>query len=119
DHGVEAQTALAVDQGFDERVGAGLTRGSPEFFLAGVGLAIAQVVADRTVQQRSVLSDHADIGAQALLADLGDILAVDEDAPAFQVIEAQQQVDQRRLARARRPDQADLFARAYIDALPA
>ena len=71
------------------------------------------------MQQRRVLRDHADIGPQALLADLGDILAVDEDAPAFQVIEAQQQVDQRRLARARPPDQADLLAWANIDGQPA
>src|SRR3546814_8620991 len=35
------------------------------------------------------------------------------------VIKAQQQVDQRRLARTRRPDQADLLARADVDAEPA
>jgi hypothetical protein len=44
--------------------------------------AVQQVVADRAVQQRGVLGDHADLCAQAFLADLGDVLAVDQDAPA-------------------------------------
>ncbi len=116
DHRLEALAALAVVQGLYECVRAGLACRSPEFFFRGVGLAVAQVVADRTVQQRGVLGDHADIGAQAFLADLGNVLPVDEDAPAFQVIEAQQQVDQRRLTRTRRPDQADLLARTNFDA---
>ena len=42
--------------------------------------------------------------------DLGDVLAVDQDAAALEVVEAQQQVDQRRLAGARAADQADLLA---------
>ena len=38
-----------------------------------------------------------------------------QDAPAFQVEEAQQQIDQRRLAGAGAADQADFLARAHID----
>ena len=41
---------------------------------------------------------------------LGDVLSVDQDAPALEVVEAQQQVDQRRLAGARTADEADLLA---------
>ncbi len=119
DHGLKTQAALAVVQRFDELVRAGLVRGAPEVFFGGVGLAVTQVVPDGAVQQRGVLSDHADIRAQAFLADLGDVLPVDEDAAALQVIEAQQQIDQRGLAGARRPDQADLLAWANVDAEPA
>jgi hypothetical protein len=32
------------------------------------------------VQQRGVLRDHADLRAQAVLRDLRDVLAVDQDA---------------------------------------
>ena len=38
--------------------------------------------------------------------DVRDVLAVDQDAAALDVVEAQQQVDERRLARARASDQA-------------
>ena len=41
----------------------------------------------------------------------GDVLAVDQDAPAFEVVEAQEQVDQRRLAGAGAADEPDLLAR--------
>ena len=63
------------------------------------------------MQQRGVLRHHADLRAQAVLRDVGDVLAVDQDAARFQVVEAQQQVDQRRLAGAGAADQPDLLAR--------
>ncbi len=61
------------------------------------------------MQQRGVLGDHADLSAQAFLGDLSDVLAIDQDAPALQVVQAQQQVDQGRLACTGRADQADFF----------
>jgi hypothetical protein len=60
----------------------------------------------------SVLRHHAHLAAQAVLRDLGDVLAVDQDAPALQVVQAQQQVDDGALAGARAAHQADLLARA-------
>ena len=54
-----------------------------------------------------------DLRAQALLRDRGDVLAVDQDAAAFEIEEAQQQVDQRRLAGAGAADQPDLLARLH------
>ena len=63
------------------------------------------------MQQRGVLRHHADLAAQRLLRDLRDVLAVDEDAPALEVVEAQEQVDERRLAGAGAADEADLLAR--------
>ena len=84
--------------------------------LAGVGAAVEDVVAHRAVQQRGVLRHHADLRAQAVLRDVGDVLAVDQDAARLQVVEAQQQVDERRLAGARAADQADLLARRDVAA---
>ena len=52
--------------------------------------------------------------AQAVLRDVRDVLAVDQDAARLQVVEAQQQVDQRRLAGARAADEADLLARRDV-----
>ena len=51
-------------------------------------------------------------GAQAVLRHVRDVLAVDQDAALLEVVEAQQQVDERRLAGAGAADQADLLAGA-------
>ena len=76
----------------------------------GVGrvpAAVADVVTDGVVEQHRVLRDHADGGAQRCLRDVADIFAVDQDPPAGHVVEAEQQPRNRRLARARRPDDGD------------
>ncbi|KAG1530353.1 hypothetical protein G6F50_017374 [Rhizopus delemar] len=65
------------------------------------------------MQQRGVLGDHADLLAKAFLGDMGDVLVVDQDAAAFQVVQAQQHVHQGRFAGAGRADQADLLARLH------
>ncbi|MCY1452445.1 hypothetical protein D9M71_693650 [compost metagenome] len=92
--GVEAAPACRIRKLRHEIRGAGLAYRILQLGVAGAGVAVEQVVADRAVQQGGVLGDHADLRAQALLGHLGDVLAVDEDAPAFQVVEAQQQVHQ-------------------------
>ena len=90
------------------------SRGRDHVGVVRVGPAVEDVVAHRAVQQRGVLRDHADLRAQAVLRAVRDVLAVDQDAAAFDVVEAQQQVDDRRLARARAADQADLLAGADV-----
>ncbi|KPY99772.1 Transposase, family [Pseudomonas syringae pv. aptata] len=114
DMGVEAGATFGVREQRDELVGARLVNRIPELFISCVRIAIQQVLANRAVQQRGVLGDHADLRAQAFLGDFGNILAVDEDPPALHVVHAQQQVDQRRLARAGRSDQADLLTRSDV-----
>ena len=115
DLSIHAAPALAVIEGGDEGIGAGLAYCLPELVVAGIGFAVAQVVTDRTVQQGGVLGHHADVGAQAFLSHRGDVLIVDQDASAFQVVQAQQQVDQGRLAGAGRADQTDFLARCNGD----
>src|SRR5690606_24363209 len=114
DLGVVAAAALGVDQFHDEVVRIGLARGLDHLFLGRVGPAVHDVLAYRAVQQRGVLGDHADGRAERILGDRGDVGAVDPDRAAFAVVEAQQQVDQGRLAGAGAADQADLFARAHV-----
>src|SRR5690606_35240709 len=116
--GIEARAPLGVGQLWNELVGPGPAYRFPDLCLAGVRPAVQQVVADRAVQQRGVLGDHADLRAQAGLVDLGDVLAVDENTPAFHVVQAQQQVDQGRLAGPGGAYQADLLARADIQVQP-
>src|ERR1041385_1104644 len=86
-----------------------LCRGD-ELGVARGGATVTNVITDTTVQKGGILGHHRDLRAQALLRDVRDVLPVDQDAAAFQIEEAQQQIDQRGLARARAADQPDLLA---------
>ncbi len=102
---------LRIDKMRDELVGMGLAGCRLDVCHARVGIAVADVVDHGTVQQRGVLRHHADRGAQRILRRPGDILSVDQDAALLQVVEAEQQIGQRRLARAGTPDEPHLLAR--------
>ncbi|MND61060.1 hypothetical protein D3C80_523060 [compost metagenome] len=114
--GVVTAVALAVAELADETIGLGAGRSGADLRLGRIGAAIGDVVANRAVQQRGVLGDHADGAAQAVLGDLGHVLPVDADFPTVHVVETQQQVDQGGLASAGAADQTDFFARADVQA---
>ena len=75
------------------------------------GVAQPDVRGDRPRKQVHVLEDEAELGAQGVQVHRADVDAVDEDAAAGDVVEPEQQVDQRRLSRARRADDPDPLAR--------
>src|SRR5690606_41559695 len=110
DVGVVAVAALGVVQPVDELVRPRLPGCLEHLLLAGIGPAVQQVLAHRAVQQRRVLGDHPDLRPEGVLLDAGDVDAVDGDPPALAVVEAQQQVHQRRLAGAGAAHQPDLLA---------
>ena len=85
----------------------------------GAGAAIGDVVEDRVVEQHGVLRHHADRAAQAVLRHVADVLAVDLDRAAIDIVEAEQQARDRRFAGAARPDDRDGGAgrNAKIDVL--
>src|SRR5437660_4683468 len=96
-----AAPLLPVLELADELVGVGELRRSNDLGVAYLRAAVTDVVADRAMQQRGILGDDGDLRAQALLRDRGDILAVDQDAAAFEAEKAQQPIDERRLASTR------------------
>ena len=115
DMGVKAGAVVPVFKLFDEGGRLGLIGGGADFGFGGPGAAVADVVADRPVQQRGILGYHGDLGAQAFLGDAGDVLAVDYDAAGFGAVEAEQQVDQGGFAGAGMADQADALARCDVE----
>ena len=90
-------------------------RGLLDLRVARVPAAIADVVADGVVEQHGILRHHADRGAQRLLRHVADILTVDRDAAAADVIKAEQQPRDRRLAGARRPDDRHRLAGRHLE----
>ena len=75
------------------------------------GVAQPDVAGDRPGEQEHVLQHEAEEPAQLRQRHLADVHAVDQDAAARHVVEPQQQADDRRLARAGGPDDADALPR--------
>ena len=69
------------------------------------------VVAHGSVQQRSLLADHADMVAQTIEVHIRQILSIDGNRSAFGRVKAQDQVHQRRFSSPRWPNQSDPLAR--------
>ena len=78
---------------------------------AGLGPAVDQVVADRAAEQKRLLEHHADVPAEVARGQLAHVDAVEQHPARVDVVEAADQVHERRLAAAAATDDADLFAR--------
>ena len=68
----------------------------PPFF--GVAAPVGDVVAHRVVEEDHLLRDQAHERAQRLEGGVANVAAVDGDAAAVHVVEAREEIDQRRLA---------------------
>ena len=72
-----------------------------------VGLAERDVVGDRPREQVRLLRDHDDRAAQVLRVQRPQVDAVELDHAVARVVEPRDELRERRLARARRPDERD------------
>ena len=93
----------------------GQARGLFDLRRAGRGLAIGDVVIDGIVEQHGVLGNDANGLAQAVLADLADILAVNFDRAAGDVVKAEQQAREGRFTGPRRPDDGHRAAGRHLE----
>ena len=75
------------------------------FLRCGAELAVADVVADASVEEHTVLRDDANGLAQRALSDVADVLAVDGDATAGEPVRARNRVQRRALAAAVRTNE--------------
>ncbi len=85
---------------------------------AGAGFAVGDVVANGVVEQHRVLRHDADGAAHTGLRDLGDVLAVDQNAPGLRRVKAKQQTRQRGFSRAGRADDGDCFSGGHGEVQP-
>ncbi len=89
---------IAAGQRHDKVVGLGHFGRGDYFLVAGVGPAVADVVADCAGEEHGLLQRRADPAAQRVFVDIAHVAAVDGDAAAGYVVEAGDEVDQARLA---------------------
>src|SRR5260221_68176 len=78
-----------------------------DLLLGGLGLPVGDVFADRADEEEDILLHDADALAQRLERELADIVSVDRDPTGGDVVEAWDEVHDRRLAAARGPEQRD------------
>src|SRR5215467_11736355 len=107
---IETAPSAPVFQLRDELIGVCKPGGLDDLVLARLWPAIADVLADRAMQQRRILRHHRDLRAQRFLRGLRDVLAVDENAATFEIEEAQEEVYHGGLAGTGAADEADLLA---------
>ena len=105
DHGV-----IAFRQPPDELVGLRRRGGGEYLLVSRVWPPVADVGADGIGEQEAVLHDQADGGTQGLAGQPADLVVADPDFPADGVVEAGQQLRDRRLARTGGADDGDRLA---------
>ena len=105
DDGVKALRFLR-----DEVVSVGMTGGVDDFFIRRAGAAKFDVPADGVVEQNGFLRDDGDLVAEIARGDFADVHAADADGAARRVVEAQEQVGERRFAGAAGADERNKLA---------
>ncbi len=105
---------VAVGQGVDEMVGSRRPGGRLHLLIGGPLPAVGDVLPDGAAEQPRVLEDHPEQPAKAAAGHLPGVHPVDGDAPPVDLVEAQQQVDQRRLAGPVRPDDGHGLSRRHL-----
>ena len=104
EHGV-----VAILEAADEAVGIGELCRADALGVRGVEPAVADVLHDRAGEEVRILQHHAERPAQIALADLVDVDVVIADLAVLNVIEAVDEVRDRRLAGAGAADEGDLL----------
>ena len=100
----------AVGHRHDVVVNFGALRRGDDLVHACVRAAVADVLEDGIGEEEDVLLDDADGAAEALLRDGADVLPVDADRAASYIVEARNELAERGLASAGRPDNRNRLA---------
>ena len=106
---------VAIGQRCDEVGDVRRARGGFEFAVGRIGLAVPKIVRDGVVKEIGLLRDDADVAAQRLQRYRAQVVAVDEHAPVLRIVKTRNELGDRRLARARRPDEGGYFAGSHVE----
>ena len=91
-------SVIAPRQPGDEVMGVGGTGGGFKLLAGRLGLAEAQIVLDRAVEQIRVLIDDSELGADLIEAELFEIATAEPYGAFLRIVEPEQQPHDRRLA---------------------
>ena len=107
---------VAFRQLHDKLVRMRALGGLDDLLARGVGATVGDILGHRALEQPGVLQHHAKGSAQARACVVARRASIDHDASRIDIVKAQQQVNERRLATARGADQGKAHAGFGINA---
>ena len=82
----------------------GPARGFLDFRIGRIGAPVTDILADGAIEEVGLLRDIGKLLSQRGLFHRHDVGFIDQDTALVHIVKARQQIDERRFARARRPD---------------
>ena len=107
---------IALWKPHDKGMGRCHLRRLNDLLVCGIKPSVADILHDRSRKQVGVLKNHGDVAAQVVPLNMADINAVDSDGPALDIVEAVDEVRDRRLSGSRGTHEGDLLPRPRVEA---
>ena len=107
---------IALGQPHDKGMGRCHLRRLNDLLVGGIKPSVADIFHDRSRKQVGILKHHGDVAAQLVPLNMADINAVDGDGPALDIVEAVDEVRDRRLSGSRGTHEGDLLPRPRVEA---
>ena len=107
---------IALWKPHDKGMGRCHLRRLNDLFIGGIQSSVTDVFHDRPRKQMGVLKNHGDMAAQLVPLNMADINAVDGDGPALDIVEAVDEVRDRRLSGSCGTHEGDLLSRPRVEA---
>ena len=107
---------IALWKPHDKGMGRCHLRRLNDLFIGGIQSSVTDIFHDRSRKQVGILKHHGDMAAQLVPLNMADINAVDGDGPALDIVEAVDEVRDRRLPGSRGTHEGDLLSRLCVKA---
>lgn len=107
---------IALWKPHDKGMGRCHLRRLNDLLVCGIKPSVADILHDRSRKQVGVLKNHGDVAAQLVPLNMADINAVDGDGPALDIVEAVDEVRDRRLSGSCGTHKGDLLSRPRVEA---
>lgn len=107
---------IALWKTHDKGMGRCHLRRLNNFLVGGIKPSVPDIFHNRSRKQMRILKHHGNVAAQVVPLNMADINAVDGDGPALDIVEAVDEVRDRRLSGSRGTHESDLLSRLRVEA---
>ena len=107
---------IALGKPHDKGMGRCHLRRLNNFLVGGIKPSVPDIFHNRSRKQMRILKHHGNVAAQLVPLNMADINAVDGDGPALDIVEAVDEVRDRRLPGSRGTHEGDLLSRLCVKA---
>ena len=107
---------IALWKPHDKGMGRCHLRRLNNFLVGGIKPSVPDIFHNRSRKQMRILKHHGDMAAQLVPLNMTDINAVDGDGPALDIVEAVDEVRDRRLSGSCGTHEGDLLSRPRVEA---